>query len=66
MMQILEAIQRAGTTEAGPIVKALAGYEFDGLKERGLVPISAQKIINACKTCACGSGLWEGTAGPHA
>ena len=33
MMQILEAIQRAGTTEAGPIVKALAGYEFDGLKE---------------------------------
>lgn len=33
MMQILEAIQRAGTTETSAIIKALAGYEFDGLKE---------------------------------
>jgi branched-chain amino acid transport system substrate-binding protein len=33
MMQILEAIQRAGSTEAGPLINMLAGYEFDGLKE---------------------------------
>lgn len=33
MTQILEAIQRAGTTEAGSLIKALEGHEFDGLKE---------------------------------
>ena len=33
MTQILEAIQRAGTTEAGALIKALEGHEFDGLKE---------------------------------
>lgn len=33
MMQILEAIQRAGTTETSTLIKALAGHEFDGLKE---------------------------------
>jgi branched-chain amino acid transport system substrate-binding protein len=33
MTQILEAIQRAGTTEAQAVIKALEGHEFDGLKE---------------------------------
>ncbi|WP_447985635.1 ABC transporter substrate-binding protein [Nitrospira sp. Nam74] len=33
MMQILEAIQRAGTTDTSALIKALAGHEFDGLKE---------------------------------
>ncbi|MGC3973330.1 MAG: ABC transporter substrate-binding protein [Nitrospira sp.] len=33
MTQILEAIQRAGTTEASALIKALEGHEFDGLKE---------------------------------
>ncbi len=33
MTQILEAIQRAGTTEAPALIKALEGHEFDGLKE---------------------------------
>lgn len=33
MTQILEAIQRAGTTETAALVKALEGHEFDGLKE---------------------------------
>ncbi|MBX3237589.1 MAG: ABC transporter substrate-binding protein [Nitrospiraceae bacterium] len=33
MTQILEAIQRAGTTEASALIKALDGHEFDGLKE---------------------------------
>jgi branched-chain amino acid transport system substrate-binding protein len=33
MTQILEAIERAGTTETSALVKALEGYEFDGLKE---------------------------------
>jgi branched-chain amino acid transport system substrate-binding protein len=33
MTQILEAIQRAGTTETASLIKALAGHEFDGLKE---------------------------------
>ncbi len=33
MTQVLEAIQRAGTTEASALIKALEGYEFDGLKE---------------------------------
>ena len=33
MTQILEAIQRAGTTEAAALIKALEGHEFDGLKE---------------------------------
>jgi branched-chain amino acid transport system substrate-binding protein len=33
MMQILEAVQRAGTTETSALLKALAGHEFDGLKE---------------------------------
>ncbi len=31
--QILEAIQRAGTTETQAVIKALEGHEFDGLKE---------------------------------
>lgn len=33
MTQILEAIQRAGTTDAAALIKALEGHEFDGLKE---------------------------------
>ncbi|MDR4478807.1 MAG: ABC transporter substrate-binding protein [Nitrospira sp.] len=33
MTQILEAIQRAGSTDATALIKALEGYEFDGLKE---------------------------------
>jgi branched-chain amino acid transport system substrate-binding protein len=33
MTQVLEAIQRAGTTEASALIKALEGHEFDGLKE---------------------------------
>ncbi len=33
MTQILEAIQRAGTTETVALIKALEGHEFDGLKE---------------------------------
>jgi branched-chain amino acid transport system substrate-binding protein len=33
MTQILEAIQRAGTTETQAVTKALEGHEFDGLKE---------------------------------
>ena len=33
MTQILEAIQRAGTTEASALIKVLEGHEFDGLKE---------------------------------
>lgn len=33
MTQILEAMQRAGTTETDALIKALEGHEFDGLKE---------------------------------
>ena len=33
MTQILEAIQRAGTTDSAALIKALEGHEFDGLKE---------------------------------
>jgi branched-chain amino acid transport system substrate-binding protein len=33
MTQILEAMQRAGTTETAALIKALEGHEFDGLKE---------------------------------
>jgi branched-chain amino acid transport system substrate-binding protein len=33
MTQILEAIQRTGTTDTGALIKALEGHEFDGLKE---------------------------------
>ncbi|TAJ30756.1 MAG: twin-arginine translocation signal domain-containing protein [Nitrospirae bacterium] len=33
MTQILEAIQRAGTTDTAAVIKALEGHEFDGLKE---------------------------------
>lgn len=33
MTQILEAIQRAGTTDTGALIKSLEGHEFDGLKE---------------------------------
>jgi branched-chain amino acid transport system substrate-binding protein len=33
MTQILEAMQRAGTTDAVELIKALEGHEFDGLKE---------------------------------
>ena len=32
MTQILEAIQRAGSTDTAGLIKALEGYEFDGLK----------------------------------
>lgn len=33
MTQILEAVQRAGTTDTQALIKALEGHEFDGLKE---------------------------------
>ena len=33
MTQILEAVQRAGSTETAALIKALEGHEFDGLKE---------------------------------
>ena len=33
MTQILEAMQRAGTTDTAGLIKALEGHEFDGLKE---------------------------------
>ena len=33
MTQILEAVQRAGTTDTAAVIKALEGHEFDGLKE---------------------------------
>lgn len=33
MMQILAAVERAGTTETGAVIKALEGHVFDGLKE---------------------------------
>lgn len=33
MTQILEAMQRAGTTETAALIKALEGHQFDGLKE---------------------------------
>jgi len=33
MIQILEAMQRAGSTDTSALIKALEGHEFDGLKE---------------------------------
>lgn len=33
MTQMLEAVQRAGTTDTQAVIEALAGHEFDGLKE---------------------------------
>jgi branched-chain amino acid transport system substrate-binding protein len=33
MIQILEAVRRAGTTDTPAVIKALEGHEFDGLKE---------------------------------
>jgi len=33
MTQMLEAVQRAGTTETSAVIKALEGHQFDGLKE---------------------------------
>jgi branched-chain amino acid transport system substrate-binding protein len=33
MMQILEAMQRAGSTDTAGLINALEGHEFDGLKE---------------------------------
>lgn len=33
MTQILDAIQRAGSTDTTALIKALEGHEFDGLKE---------------------------------
>jgi len=33
MTQILEAVQRAGTTDTSAVITALEGHEFDGLKE---------------------------------
>lgn len=33
MTQILDAMQRAGTTETAALIHALEGHEFDGLKE---------------------------------
>src|SRR2546422_755392 len=32
MMQILEAVSRAGTTDTAAVIRALEGHEFDGLK----------------------------------
>jgi branched-chain amino acid transport system substrate-binding protein len=32
MMQILEAMQRTGSTDTAGLIKALEGHEFDGLK----------------------------------
>ena len=32
MMQILEAMQRAGSTDTAGLINALEGHEFDGLK----------------------------------
>ncbi|MFO0705316.1 MAG: ABC transporter substrate-binding protein [Nitrospira sp.] len=33
MTQLLEAMQRAGSTDTAALIKALEGHEFDGLKE---------------------------------
>ncbi|HJT22893.1 MAG TPA: ABC transporter substrate-binding protein [Nitrospira sp.] len=33
MTQVLEAVQRAGTTDTAAVIKTLEGHEFDGLKE---------------------------------
>jgi branched-chain amino acid transport system substrate-binding protein len=33
MMQILEAVRRAGTTDTAAVIRTLEGHEFDGLKE---------------------------------
>ncbi|TKS58917.1 MAG: hypothetical protein EWM72_02569 [Nitrospira sp.] len=33
MIQILEAMQRAGSTDTAGLIKSLEGHEFDGLKE---------------------------------
>jgi branched-chain amino acid transport system substrate-binding protein len=33
MTQVVEAVQRAGTTDTQAVIKALEGHEFDGLKE---------------------------------
>ena len=33
MIQILEAVRRAGTTETMDVIKALEGHDFDGLKD---------------------------------
>lgn len=33
MTQMLEAVRRAGTTDAAAVIKALEGHDFDGLKE---------------------------------
>jgi branched-chain amino acid transport system substrate-binding protein len=33
MSQLLEAVERAGTTETAAVIKALEGHEFDGLKD---------------------------------
>lgn len=33
MIQILEAVRRAGTTDTAAVIKALEGHEFDGCKE---------------------------------
>ena len=33
MMQVLEAVRRAGTTDTAAVIKALEGHDFDGLKE---------------------------------
>jgi branched-chain amino acid transport system substrate-binding protein len=33
LTQVLEAMQRAGTTDTAALIKALEGHEFDGLKE---------------------------------
>src|SRR3989442_8239468 len=35
MMQIREAVSRAGTTDTAAVIKALEGHEFDGLKAGG-------------------------------
>jgi branched-chain amino acid transport system substrate-binding protein len=33
MTQVLEAMQRAGTTDTAALIKALEGHEFEGLKK---------------------------------
>src|SRR2546422_10988510 len=39
MMQILEAVSRAGTTDTAAVIRALEGHEFDGLKAgRSVLP----------------------------
>jgi branched-chain amino acid transport system substrate-binding protein len=49
MTQILEAVQRAGTTKTGAVIKALEGHAFDGLKEGR--SYSVRRTISMCRMC---------------